>query len=418
MPGPTGALSGEIRIVIVIAIATVVLLLLYRFVGTQIMRSKLTQKRREGDRDPRGFVRRTDMTRLTAAQEKQHMDAIALLEQGNAEEAARIFESIGMHRNAVDALERAGQIEGASAVLLRMQRPGRAAAVFQRHHMYERAAECFMLANQPDDAAKAYMEAAREDSLFFEKAGRVYESVPNLEMALKAYALGKKADRVAAIAFQTCSWSMLADFMSDLEDAQNAMQHLRLDQLKALVENVPINQKNVQSLAIWSGIVRKMDFIATIINKLIRHNQWLILYWSTLKPDLAEAVIKSIVKGVNGDSKEGRSFLVRNARALYEAKLFHLAASLYACCKRHAIVAKCHALAGDLAQCQEALDKSRDEHLLNRFEEAIRATAQHQARMNPGTWHPETLKAVQQAFNEVDPYAEEEAAKSPFVMVA
>jgi hypothetical protein len=413
-----GSLSAEIRITVVIAIVVGALYLLYRQVGSQLTRSRLTQKRREGDRDARGFVRRSDLTRLTSSQEKQRNEAMTLLEQGKAEEAAKIFEAIGLHRDAVDTLERAGQIDAACAILLRLQRPNRAAAVFLRHHMFERAAECFMLSNQPEDAAKAYMEAAREEPQFFEKAGRVYESVRNLDMALKAYALGKKADRVTALAFQDNNWPVLAEFMSDHEDAQNAMQHLRLDQLKTLVENVPINQKNVQTLAMWSALVRKMDFIAVVINKLIRHNQWLTLYWSMLKPDLAEAITKSIVKGVDAQSKEGRSFLVRNAHALYEGKLFPLAAQLYVACNRHAIVAKCYALAGDLTRCQEALDKSQDEHLLNRFEEAVRSTAHFQARSNQGGWHPETLKAVQQAFNEVDPYTEEQAAKSPFVMVA
>jgi tetratricopeptide (TPR) repeat protein len=97
-----------------------------------------------------------------------------LLRQGHIQAGAQILESLGLARDAINALEKTGHITEAANVLIRMQRPGRAGVVYARHNMWDKALQCFKMADMPVEAAKCAHELGdfKTAGEYFEMAGR------------------------------------------------------------------------------------------------------------------------------------------------------------------------------------------------------------------------------------------------------
>ncbi len=101
-----------------------------------------------------------------------------MLSTGKIASGARLLEQLGMHREAIQALEERGFIHEAAKVLMRLQRHNRAGVIYARHGMWEYAAQCFKVANMPLEVAKCSKEAGDHAMAaeYFEKAERFEEA--------------------------------------------------------------------------------------------------------------------------------------------------------------------------------------------------------------------------------------------------
>ncbi len=181
--------------------------------------------------------RRGDTRVFKGAEKKLYTESQKLLAEGKVQPAARILEQLNMPREAIQALEDAGQIHEAAKILLRMQRANRAGVVYARHGMWENAAQCFKMANMPLEVAKCAREAGNlalaaeyfekvsrfEDaaSCFeqlndFHKAARLYNSAGQKQKAMQLYnRLAASAENLAAIEFQEEELDQIVDYLGD-----------------------------------------------------------------------------------------------------------------------------------------------------------------------------------------------------------
>lgn len=97
--------------------------------------------------------RLSDRTKLSPHQKKIYMEARKLYKKGNFRSSAKMLESLGMVREAVNIFEKGKLIHEAADVLMRIHRPNRAGVVYVRHGLYKEAMECFKIANMPKDVA-------------------------------------------------------------------------------------------------------------------------------------------------------------------------------------------------------------------------------------------------------------------------
>ncbi len=98
--------------------------------------------------------RRSDSIKLTPQQKKMYVEARKLYKNGNLRASAKILESLGMIREAVNLFEKGQLIHEAADVLLRIHRPNRAGVIYVRHGFWKEAMECFKKANMPKDVAR------------------------------------------------------------------------------------------------------------------------------------------------------------------------------------------------------------------------------------------------------------------------
>lgn len=117
-------------------------------------------------RGPNAGSRASDLRILSPQEEKIRDRAKRLIAKGQIRQAAQMLEQIGMHRDAITALENAKLIDDAARVLLRMQNPARAGVVYSRNGRWKEAAQCFIQAGNLTDAATCMREAGN----FFEAA--------------------------------------------------------------------------------------------------------------------------------------------------------------------------------------------------------------------------------------------------------
>jgi|GEM_PF-5948964 len=120
---------------------------------------------------------------LSGEEKNQHEHASKLLEEGQHVSAAKLFESLGMVRETVNAYQDAGLHAHAARALMRINRPHRAGIVFARGEMWADAARCFLIADMHDEAAKCYMQTGQ-----FEDAAKAYNKVEDYANAASAFA--------------------------------------------------------------------------------------------------------------------------------------------------------------------------------------------------------------------------------------
>ncbi len=142
-------------------------------------------RRRVNPAQAKTAQRGTDKRKLTSPEKKLYKEAQRMLREKKIPAAARIFEQLGMPREAIQCLEDARLIHEAASILLRMQRHNRAGVIFARHGMWIDAAQCFKTANMPAEAAKCFREAGdhNQAGTFFEAAGRIEDAAASYEQA-------------------------------------------------------------------------------------------------------------------------------------------------------------------------------------------------------------------------------------------
>ncbi len=179
--------------------------------------------------------RRTDQRTLSSPEKKLYTQARSLLQEGKAQAGARILEQLNMHREAIQALEDAGQIHDAANTLMRMQKPNRAGVVYARHGMWQDAAKAFKTANMPLEVGKCAREAGdfAMAAEHFEKTGRAddagecWEKAGDLHRAARSFAQAGNAARSMALydRLATTSKNLAAVAFLD-EEVKAIFEHL------------------------------------------------------------------------------------------------------------------------------------------------------------------------------------------------
>ncbi len=108
---------------------------------------------------PNAASRASDLKILSPQEEKIRERAKKLVAKGRVRQAAQMLEQIGLHRDAISALESAKMIDDAARILLRMQNPARAGVIYSRNGYWKEASQCFIQAGNLTDAANCLREA-------------------------------------------------------------------------------------------------------------------------------------------------------------------------------------------------------------------------------------------------------------------
>ncbi len=366
-----------------------------------------------------GKSRLSDAAQTSAEHGAARKKAMELVRNGDVLAAARLYESAGLLREAVSVLEDASLIHEACEILIRIGRPGRAGAVFARNKRHVEAAEQYLLANMADEAAVQFMAAARTDEKYFQKAGEVYEALQRMDLAVRAYAMGRDFQKATNIAVAAKHFDELLEFMN--EDGQCASVFINLDKqgLDALFADIKVDALFLSRAVKWVRISGKTQVVAQVLKKLSRDKILLSNFWFQIPKVLAAKTVAEIVQAVKPDSPTRKKFLVQNARALYDASLFDLSAELYWVSERHAMAAKTFTMSLQIAKAVESLRLLGDNHLKLRFEAALKALQLPvDGIFDVKLLVPERLDALVAALDEVDPDNDADAARSPFSMVS
>jgi flagellar biogenesis protein FliO len=406
--------SWNLKIVMVSALIFILAFALISFLTLGRARKGGARKNHSHQR-----IRASDSEKLTPEQEHLVKKAQQELALGKPLQASQFFEQAGQHRQAVSVLEEAGFIDEACAVLLRMERPARAAAVYARHAMHQKSADYYLKAGMKEEAAAILVEGGKTNAALYEGAARIFEDLQNYQKAIFAYALSGKHGKVAELVFKSELWILLLDYMCDTTTTKNVFAVLSSQQVIVFVEKLPLDTRVADRLAQWSNITKDIEFALLVVNRLIQNRVLLQGYWQSLSLDLAKKVSQAVLISVQPGSSVGITFLVANARGLYDAKRYDFAADLYLAARRYAMAGKCFALAGDTLRAQEALKTLNDFQLLQCFNAAMMATRNFQPQCSSAKekCHPEVVAALARALDHVDPDSDESAAESPFSLV-
>lgn len=136
----------------VLIIAILAILCIAYFIW-QMVNSKRAGRSRRNQRK-----RKSDVVKLTRADKAAYRQAEKLFQQGNFRGCAKALESLGLLRESITILEKAGLIREAADTLIRIQRPNRAGSLLARHGLWKEAMECFKRANMPLEVGKACRE--------------------------------------------------------------------------------------------------------------------------------------------------------------------------------------------------------------------------------------------------------------------
>jgi tetratricopeptide (TPR) repeat protein len=180
-------LSGQWQLLIILLLIAVVAGTLSIWQLSNLRGYKTRGRRRNGPtgKSAASTQRRSDKRNLTAPEKRLYKEAQRMLRENKIPAAARIFEQLGMPREAIQCLEDAKMINEAASILIRMQRHNRAGVIYARHGMWNDAAQCFKTAGMPAEAAKCYREAGSHAAAgqFFEAAGRLDDAANSFEEA-------------------------------------------------------------------------------------------------------------------------------------------------------------------------------------------------------------------------------------------
>jgi hypothetical protein len=364
------------------------------------------------------IVRAMDVLKLSKQDEAKRQRAIKWIESGKVKEGARLFEELGLQRQAISSLEQAGFIEDACAILMRMNRPNRAGVLYQRNGRPLRAAEHFLIANLPEEAAKSFMDAGKEDPNCFRKAADIYEGLGRFDAALDCYQKGDLMEAFVAFCLKHGNYLRLRDVMQDSRYTRLGFGLLDMHSTKKLIKNLPVDSQTAQSLALWCRTVKRVELIEMALRKLTEDRALLTLFWSLLPEEFSAQIVSSLLSAPQFKSDEAKPFLLLNARALYDTKRLSHAAPLYQHTGRLIMAAKCQASLGDLGFALDLLQQpggdevlaSQLKTLLSPFTDA--PTALH------ARYSPDIVGAGMKILEAVDPDGDELHTKSPFSLTA
>lgn len=394
-------------------------------------RSRFLAMRRGGDKPPPGptsgattpsnglgIVRSSDLMRLTKDDERKHAMAVKLVEEGRIHEGALLFEELKLQRNAISALEGAGLIDEACAVLTRMNRPNRAGVIYHRNGMPVKAAEQFLIANLPEEAAKCYLEAGKDDAGSLRKAADIFEGLGRHDAALDAYARGDLMEPFVAFALKHAMFERLRDAMHDGRTTRSGFAVLDMYSAKKLVKHVPVDTQTAQSLALWCRTIKRVELIELALRKLEGDKNLLSLFWSLLPEDFSMQIVSSLLSAPQFRAPEVKPFLIRNARALFDAKRIVHAGLLYESTGRLLMAAKCQAMVGDLGYALDLLSLEEGDRVLARQLASLLTPHSEAPRTRHAKFPPEVVTAGVRIFQGVDPDGDELHTASPFTLTA
>lgn len=364
-------------------------------------------------------VRATDLLRLSKEEEASRQEALRLIENGKVLEGARILDRLGLQRYAINALEQAHLIDEACAILNRMNRPNRAGVVYQRNRMPVKAAEQFLMANLPEDAARCYLEAGKKDIQYLRKAADIFDSLNKFPEALDVYSRHEAlaGDYVRFCLKHSC-FVPLRDFMHDSKRTREGFTILDMYATKKLVKALPLDTQTAQSLSLWCKTVKRIELIEMSLRKLDQNKNLLSLFWSLLPEDLSSQIVTSLLQAPQFKAPEGKIFLIRNARALLDAKRPCLAALFYEETGRILMAAKCQALSGDLGYALDLLQSADGDALLAKELLAILAPHTPTPRARHAHHSTDVVQAAVRVFQAVDADSDELHTSSPFSLTA
>ncbi len=134
-------------------IAALIIFLAIAYLAWQVINSTLAGKARRDQKK-----RKSDRRRLSRSEKRAYKYAQKLYQEANFRGCAKILEQLGMLRESINILEKAGLIKDAADALIRIQRPNRAGFMLARYGMWKEAMECYKKAAMPLDVGKCARE--------------------------------------------------------------------------------------------------------------------------------------------------------------------------------------------------------------------------------------------------------------------
>lgn len=331
-------------------------------------------------------VRHEEVVKLTPEQQARKRQGEQLIAEGRVLEGARLLEEVTFHRSAIDALEKAGHIDEACAVLMRLQRPNRAGVLCQRNGQPLQAAKYFLLADLPEDAGKCFLEAARGNFRYLSRAGEAFEKAGQHAQALNAFGEMLNTPKVLELVRQSSEYLFLAHYMHGPRTTREVLGQLSPQEQKSLVGALPLTPHSVQRTLDWLAISATEELAMQAVDHFLP-DPWLSgKLWSALPA--AEERIARLLAQPNADPRR----IEHIADGLTEWKSHQAAARLF----EHAGVwpkaALAWVLAGDLPRCAQALQKGGHTNELTAIRQLM--THAHQHDTVNGTIPPEVQKAL------------------------
>lgn len=273
---------------------------------------------------PSGVTQTDIITNMTKVDRDLHDQAMDLIVSGHVLQGAKILESIRFQRTAIDFLERAGLIDEACAMLIRLNATSRAAAVYERNFMLEKAAHLYASAEQHEHAGRVFLKMAVKDHSMFRQAGEAYERASKFEAAISAYASLLDSAKVVELAYKHAHHSALFSYIREPRLAREVFANLTPEQILALGKSVALTPQNVATLASWcEGLIPDATF-----RQLLEHfakasaiNQ---VFWQHMSPQTRKKGL-TLLQANNSDI----TVLTAHAKALEQGKLTVEAAQLY-----------------------------------------------------------------------------------------
>lgn len=257
-------MSGQVQILIgLLAVAVVAgILSIWQLAN---LRGYKTRGRRRSTTPPPGKAstqRRSDKRNLTAPEKRLYREAQRMLREKKIPAAARIFEQLGMPREAIQCLEDAKMIHEAASILIRMQRHNRAGVIYARHGLWDDAAQCFKTANMPAEAAKCYREAGSHVT-----AGQFFEAAGRPEDAATSYEEGGEYLKAARILFRAAQRDQaLPLYIKAAQDTKDVRSlDIREDELSMLVSHIAKGRDDNALISIAVAFNRIGEVIITLL---------------------------------------------------------------------------------------------------------------------------------------------------------
>lgn len=255
-------LSGQAQILIVLLFVAVVAAIGAIWQLANMRGYNTRGRRRTSPPGKAATQRQSDRQALTAPEKRLYKEAQRMLKENKVPAAARIFEQLGMPREAIQCLEDAGMIHEAASILIRMQRHNRAGVIYARHGLWNDAAQCFKTANMPAEAAKCFREAGNSAA-----AGQFFETAGRPEDAAACYEESGDFLKAARILFRNDHRSAALPLYSQAAGKQRDVRSLEMrdDELDVLVKEVSKGNDDTNFIRILIGFNRIGEVVLSLL---------------------------------------------------------------------------------------------------------------------------------------------------------
>lgn len=285
--------------------------------------------------------RKSDSIVLSPMEKKLLKEAHKLLQKGKIPSAARIFEQIGLHREAIQTLEEHGMIHEAAKILMRMGRHNRAGVIYARHGLWDFAAQSFKMANMPLEVAKCAKESGdiKTAAEYFELAERFEEAADilyqlgNLKKAGQLYLKSGNKNKSINVYNQIGSQKNLTEYQFSSEETTFVTE--------CMLDKDIYSAKNIDGIA---EIICYLNLEKQVIQKLIvlgAYRQAIILI-KKQKFDLGMQLIAEM--NFQGDQ------VPKYAQFFIEAELYNNAGIVYEKAQNFFKAAECFEKVSDVAR--------------------------------------------------------------------